>query len=78
MTKNSLTFIIDRIEEGIAVCENTETGAPVEIAANLLPKAAKEGDIIRKDSENTYTIDHAASKQRLAKLTERMNRLFRS
>ena len=77
MTKNNPTFIIDQIENGIAACEAIDTGARREISAALLPEAAKEGDIIREVSENIFVIDHAASKQRLAELTQRMNRLLR-
>ena len=78
MIKNNSTLIIDQIESGIAACESLDTGARREIPAALLPKAAKEGDIIREVGENAFVIDHAATKQRLAEITQRMERLFRN
>jgi len=71
------TFIIDRIVGNVAVCECLTTSERVEISTKSLPADAKEGDAIREDSENTYIIDIALSKQRLADLTARMNTLFK-
>ena len=72
-----MTYIIDRIESGIAVCECMTTGEAVEINTKNLPGDAREGDVIREDTEGSYIIDIALSKQRLADLTARMNALFK-
>lgn len=48
-----LKFIIDRFEEGFAVCEN-EKGIMVNVSRNKLPKEAKEGDVLIIEKENTY------------------------
>ena len=42
-----MKLIIDRIEDGIAVCE-TEDGGRVEIASELLPEGACDGDVIEE------------------------------
>ena len=77
----SFTFVIDKILNSIAVCENISTGERLEMPVDSLPKAAKEGDVIRLDvdsnGESTCTIDTALSGKRLAEMTERMNALFR-
>ena len=80
--KTNLTLVIDKIENGISVCECLETGERIEIPINSLPADAKESDIIREDKKNTesgksiYVIDVALTKDRLAEMTDRMNRLF--
>ena len=71
------TYIIDRIENNKAICECVVSGVKIEINTKNLPADAKEGDAIRKDSENTYIIDLALSKQRLADLTARVDMLFK-
>lgn len=72
------TYIIDRIEGDIAVCECTQTGERLKFNTKNLPCDIKEGDVIRKDTENIFAIDIAQSKQRMANLTSRMNSLFKS
>jgi len=71
-----MVYIIDRFEGSVAICERMETGERVEIDAKNLPGDAREGDVIRRDGDE-YIIDLAQSKQRLADLTARMNRLFK-
>jgi len=71
-----MTYIIDRIVGNIAVCECKDTGEQVEINTKNLPDDCREGDIIREDGESTYIIDLAASRDRLAEMTSRMNSLF--
>jgi len=71
-----MVYIIDRIENGIAVCESLETGGKLEVEAKDLPKRAKEGDTIRDDG-GTYLIDAALTKQRKSELSDRLDRLFK-
>ena len=73
MEKNKICAI-DRIVGNIAICECLETGKSTEIDINRLPKV-KEGDIIRF-VDGVFVVDHDKTKQRLAALTERMNKLF--
>ena len=70
-----MLYIIDRIENGIAVCECKETGERLEIEVKVLPAKAKEGDIIKKDNDS-YILDLSLTKKRKAELTDRLNRLF--
>lgn len=39
-------FIVDRIEEGKAVCENSQTGTQVIFALSDMPLGIKEGDVV--------------------------------
>ncbi|MCL2557330.1 MAG: DUF3006 domain-containing protein [Treponema sp.] len=72
-----MRFIVDRIEEGIALCACMETGEEIaiEIAAGRIPAKIKEGDVIFDDGA-AYIYDEELTKKRRADLTARMNRLF--
>ena len=72
-----MIYVIDRIENGIAVCECLETGAVLEISKKNLPKGAREGDVIRRQDEHSFSIDAELTKKRRENLTNRMNRLFK-
>jgi len=63
-------MIIDRIENGIAICDD------FTIPTSLLPKDAREGDILIKKGD-VYVIDKEGTKKRLEELTTRMNKLFK-
>ncbi|MCL2376817.1 MAG: DUF3006 domain-containing protein [Defluviitaleaceae bacterium] len=71
-----MIYVIDRIENGIGVCECLETGAKLEISRAHLPKGAKEGDVIRRLHENSFAIDIELTKKRRDSMSDRMNRLF--
>ena len=43
--------VIDRFEEGFAVCEK-EDGMMINIKRSLIPDEAKEGDILIVDGDN--------------------------
>lgn len=43
--------VIDRFEEGFAVCEK-EDGTMININRILIPKEAKEGDVLIIDEDN--------------------------
>jgi len=69
------TYIIDRIENDTAVCFEMPTNAEFHIKSIDLPENAKEGDIIKKTNTG-YIVDREETKNRLDKLTKRMNKLF--
>ena len=71
-----MMYAIDRIEGGIAVCENLSGGDTFNINTKALPHDAKEGDIVKKIGD-TYVIDRALTEERKAALNNRMNRLFK-
>ena len=43
-------FVIDRIENNIAVCENRSTGKMTEIEISKLPKDIKEGSVLKYEN----------------------------
>ena len=65
-----MQIIIDRFEGNIAVVE-LPNGKIIDCPKELLPENAKEGNIIK------ISIDEEATKEKLNKVTERMNRLFK-
>lgn len=64
-----MKWIIDRIEEGIAVCEVENEFINVPLSA--LPSGVKENDII------DLTINYAEKEQRTEKIENLMNNLFK-
>ena len=69
------TYIIDRIEDGIATLETGE-GEILHLPKKALPKGAREGHVLQKDGE-VFTIDHEATNQRRQQLRERLNKLLK-
>lgn len=65
-----MKWIIDRIENNIAVCE-LENGEMLDVKISALPKEIKEGDVIKLSVDETETNER---KERIDKL---MNSLFR-
>ena len=66
------TYVIDRIINGIALCECLEAGENIEITP---PRGAKEGDLIRQ-TKNGFEIDKEATLCRKKQLDDRLQRLF--
>lgn len=64
-----MTWIIDRIEEDIAVCE-IDNGKTIDIPLSALPSGVKEGDAI------ALTIDDSEIKDRKENINKLMNDLF--
>lgn len=65
-----MKWIIDRIENNIAVCE-LENGEMLDVKISALPKGIKEGDVIKLSVDETETNER---KERIDKL---MNSLFK-
>ena len=65
-----MRVIVDRFEGNIAVVE-LENGQMIDCPKALLPDNAKEGSIIN------ITVDENATNEKLQKVTERMNKLFK-
>lgn len=65
-------YIIDRFENGIAVCED-EKGTLVEFPAEKLPEGAAEGQRLMYDGEIFTIADNAAAEQRIK---SKMDMLF--
>lgn len=65
-----MKWIIDRIENNIAVCE-LENGEMLDVKMSALPKGIKEGDVIKLSVDETETNER---KERINKL---MDSLFK-
>ena len=65
-----MRIIVDRFEGNIAVVE-LENGQMIDCPKALLPPNAKEDSIIN------ITVDENATSEKLQRVTERMNKLFK-
>jgi len=72
-----MQWVIDRIEDGVAVLENTETDETLELPKKSLPKGAKEGQVLTDDgvSGGALRIDKEETAARAARIRERFERL---
>jgi len=68
-------FTVDRIESDVAVCNCMETGEDVEVRIGELPPNTKEGHVLAKTGD-AFVFDKEKTGERLARMTERVNRLF--
>ena len=69
-----MKYIIDRLEEGLAICEN-EQKEMVPIPLAHLPIAIKEGDLIN-EAEGIYSIDREGTEQRRRNMRNKLMGLF--
>ena len=67
-------MIIDRFEDGFAVCEREDL-SHVNVDVRLLPDGAKEGSVI-DFSDGVYTIDEAETLKRRREMSKKLRRLF--
>lgn len=65
-----MKWIVDRIENHIAVCE-MENGKTIDVIKDALPKGIKEGDVIN------LSVDKTETKDRKEKIDKLMNDLFK-
>ncbi len=75
-----ITYIIDRFEEGFAVCEKYSENEDDEIIMQnierkLIPNDAKEGDIITVSDNGKIYIDYEKTKIRKEKMEELRRKL---
>jgi len=72
-----MQWVIDRIEDGVAVLENTETDETLERPKKELPKSAKEGQVLTDDgvAGGALRIDKEETVARAARIRERFERL---
>ena len=72
-----MRYVVDRIEEDFAVCENEETGEMEEIDIFFLPDGLEEGDILVYDEDlDEYYIDYDEKKIRRARIEDRMEDIW--
>ena len=73
-----MTYVIDRIEDGIATLEILSDARDIEvieIPKAALPKGAREGDVLHKDGDG-FIIDREMTKKRREDIQAKMKRLF--
>ena len=68
-----MNYVIDRIENGIAILENQ--AEILEISTSRLPKDAKEGHVLVKEGES-YIIDHDLTNKRRGSIKNRLEKLL--
>ena len=65
-----MKWIIDRIENNIAVCE-LENGEMLDVKISALPKGIKEGDVIK------LSVDETEANERKERIDKLMNSLLK-
>lgn len=68
------TYIIDRLEEGFAVCEN-EANEQLLISMEQLPENAKEGDVLQEEDGN-FSVNQEETEARRARMRRKLMDLF--
>ena len=69
-----MKYIIDRLEEGIAVCEN-ELKKLIPIPTDLLPDGLKEGDVL-EEQEGRFLRDEQGTEARRKEIRKKLMDLF--
>lgn len=70
-----MRYIIDRFEEGLAICEDEEKNM-IPIDRSRLPEGVKEGDILT-EQDGLLSPDPQAAASRRQAMEERLNKLFK-
>ena len=70
-----MKYSVDRIENGIAVCEDGEQNV-INIELSLLPDGVREGDII-ETTEKGFAVRRNETDERRKKLAEMQANLFK-
>ena len=69
-----MKYIIDRLEEGLAVCE-TESRERISIPADHLPEGIKEGDVL-KEEKGVFSLDPMETDRRRREHKKKLMDLF--
>ena len=69
-----MKYIIDRLEEGIAVCEN-DLKKLISIPKDLLPDGLKEGDVL-EEQEGRFLRDEQGTEARRKERRKKLMDLF--
>ena len=70
-----MAYVIDRIENSIAICESLGTGDTIEVEIRVLPAGIKEGSVIVKKG-NVFALDLDETNRRKSELADRLKMLF--
>ena len=69
-----MIYIVDRIENNIAILENKETKEIVNISLDILPSNLKEGNVLKYEN-NIYTLDKKEDEERKKTILDKFNKL---
>ena len=69
-----MKYIIDRLEEGLAICE-TELRKRISVPVSHLPKGVKEGDVLREE-EGRFSLDSEETDKRRREMKKKLMDLF--
>ncbi|MBQ6495038.1 MAG: DUF3006 domain-containing protein [Bacilli bacterium] len=69
-----MIYIVDRIENNIAILENKETKEIVNISLDILPSNLKEGNVLKYEN-NIYTLDKKEEEERKKTILDKFNKL---
>ena len=69
-----MKYIIDRIEDNIAILENQETKEMIDIDINELPANIKEGNVLIYENKKYY-IDVNLEEERKKNILEKFQKL---
>jgi len=69
-----MAWVIDRIEEGIAVLENTDSREILELPRTDLPKGCREGHVLKKEGDCFYA-DPEGTANRVKNIQNKFDRL---
>lgn len=70
-----MKYIIDRIENDIAICQSPESKEIIEVDIEELPQEAKEGSVIILEN-GKYTIDKEEEIKIRKRIEDKMNKLW--
>lgn len=68
-------FIVDRIEEGIVVCEDLISKEIIEISLNRFLFEVKENDVISVDAKNEYVLERKETNERTQQIKSKFEAL---
>ena len=69
-----MKYIIDRLEEGLAICE-TELRKRISVPVSHLPKGIKEGDVLREE-EGRFSLDSEETDKSRREMKKKLMDLF--
>lgn len=71
-----MVYIVDRIENTVAVLEDEEMNHTEVFLADL-PESIKEGSVLVLNSDGSFMLDMAQTEKRKQKMLDLQNKLFK-
>lgn len=71
-----MTYIVDRIEDGIAVLEDDNLNRR-EVPEKLLPLGTEEGSVLKLKEDGTFALDEEETDRRRKRLFNLQQNLFK-